>query len=539
MPHARRLLLLLALLLVPASLAEARLDDATFETLKKKASKLAKVADALPSKKRVIVQLAEDDQLRSVEVLVDWVSKAMRKVKKEYRPELDEATEDLQSFEKTLKASLPGQDWPPKTLPKPTKDSWDRKKARFARAKKWHDTELQVRYEIARAIEKVRDPKAVEFLLKKALKKLRKSDLTEEVARAVVSALTHADQELVGKMLLKEARNKKEPAARVFALEWLGRVKPGGAVEIAAEALAARESVVRRAAIRCMRSLDDPSCVKPLIEALRLARGLEPLEIEAILHYYTGNDFQGSHAIWMKWWADHGEAWLKSEELEERHRPSKAARKADGTYFYGLKTESERIVFVLDRSGSMQTPASAESKKAGEEGEGIEGDTKIDVAKSQMIWSIEHLPKNVYFNVVFYATEVEAWKEAPEMVPATKENKAAAVAWVKEITAEGSTALFDALLKALEYADNLSEKDPTQGGCDTIFLLSDGSPTKEGGQVVVAGKDLEDAWGRVKHANEIFQCVIHTVGIGRGHNRGLMSRIARETKGTYKAVGVR
>ena len=40
----------------------------------------------------------------------------------------------------------------------------------------------------------------------------------------------------------------------------------------------------------------------------------------------------------------------------------------------------------------------------------------------------------------------------------------------------------------------------------------------------------------MKHANRVFRCVIHTIGIGRGHNSHLMQRIAGETGGTYKAV---
>ena len=86
------------------------------------------------------------------------------------------------------------------------------------------------------------------------------------------------------------------------------------------------------------------------------------------------------------------------------------------------------------------------------------------------------------------------------------------------------------------YADNLDARDPSQGGCDTIFLLSDGSPTGADGQVLEPDVS-EAAWTRVKEANRVFRCVIHTVGIGRLHNSPLMRRIAQETGGTYKAVG--
>ena len=112
--------------------------------------------------------------------------------------------------------------------------------------------------------------------------------------------------------------------------------------------------------------------------------------------------------------------------------------------------------------------------------------SKIELAREQLKWSIETLPKGVHFNVIFYATDVQVWKEPPEMVPATKENKQAAIDWFMEIDANGYTRTFDALGKALDYASG-------KGGADTVFLLSDGSPT-----AVDAGEPLtgETRWRR-------------------------------------------
>lgn len=193
-------------------------------------------------------------------------------------------------------------------------------------------------------------------------------------------------------------------------------------------------------------------------------------------------------------------------------------------------------MFVLDRSGSMKASASQDSKDAGSDGADVEGETRIDVAKSQLIWSLKNLPKDVYFNVIFYSKDVQVWQDPPAMLPANEKNRQAAIDWVKEIEAEGSTATFDALLRALEYAEIPNKKDLTQGGCDTIFLLSDGTPTGEDGQPL-EGEVADALWKKVKDQNRVYQCVIHTVGVGRGHDSRLLRRIAGETKGTYKAVG--
>ena len=103
----------------------------------------------------------------------------------------------------------------------------------------------------------------------------------------------------------------------------------------------------------------------------------------------------------------------------------------------------------------------------------------------------------------------------------------------------GSTLLFPALHKALEYAKVGAGKSATDPlGADTIYLLSDGAPTDATG-TLLTGDVLEQEIARFLEANRGFACVVHTIGVGPQHDRALMARIARETGGTYKAVGVR
>ena len=570
-------LLVLPVVLVPIFVAHARLDDVEFALLKKDAKvqmripakdelktetsrtwdkdtpkRLGASAEKLRNTKtEIIAKLGDDDQLRSVEVLVDWAITAAKRLQKEIGPHFEDAQEDLQKFESILRKAqeTKGQPWPPKTLPSPDKVAWDAKRYTHLRAKLWLEAERDALYQLSTALGRTKDGEAITWLLKKGLKKLRRAKGAEGVALAAIDAFSNAEPSVVLKTVLAEVNNEKEPAARVLLLDWLGRNKPPEAYDAAIRALEAKNAVVQRAAVRCLVALDERRCVKPLIDLLETARGTLAVEIEAALYRFTGQNFQSSHAIWLEWWEKEGEAFLAGDDEGKRHRPEPVARWKGGTSFYGLETESQRIVFVLDRSGSMSAAASAESRQAGgkpsgpglpaPEDEKIEGDTRIDVAKSQLIYSIKNIPRDVYFNIVFYSSDVQVWKDPPEMLEANPNNKQAAIEWVEKITAEGSTQLFDALLKAVEYADNLDERDPTKGGCDTIFLLSDGSPTTPAGGEALQGEELESAWAKVKHANRVFQCVIHTIGVGRGHNRSLMQRIANETKVTYKAVGTK
>jgi hypothetical protein len=160
----------------------------------------------------------------------------------------------------------------------------------------------------------------------------------------------------------------------------------------------------------------------------------------------------------------------------------------------------------------------------------IKGDTKIEVAKSQLVFSIRNLATDVFFGIVFYSNDIEVWQPPPKMIQATPENKAQAIKWIEEIEAVGSTRTFDALLQALAYARD-------GGGANTIFLLSDGSPTVRGGGDLLVGDALEAEYGAFLEQNRIYKCVVHTIGVGRSQNRSLMRRIAKDGRGIYRSVG--
>jgi hypothetical protein len=325
----------------------------------------------------------------------------------------------------------------------------------------------------------------------------------------------------------------------VLTLGWIAdnRAEAGYAVSLAA--LADKEVVVRRAAVAALVAIDDPRAVKPMIDALNGSGGLLADELDAALFTFTGKTFEGDGRIWLRWWEAEGAAWLAKAE---KARFAREERKAGGgSSFYGIETKSERIVFVLDRSGSMKEPAGKASQKpkgpvtGGGKGDEppVTGDTKIEVAKNQLMRSIDALAPAVVFNVVFYGTDVQVWKPPPQLLPARPFEKDAAKKWFAAIGPDGSTNLFGALRKALEYA---ASDGKGGGAADTIFLLSDGAPTAARGEM--KREDIERELEAFLEANRSARCIVHTIGIGPDHSVDLMDRIARLTGGRYIAVGV-
>ena len=54
---------------------------------------------------------------------------------------------------------------------------------------------------------------------------------------------------------------------------------------------------------------------------------------------------------------------------------------------------------------------------------------------------------------------------------------------------------------------------------------------------VLSEEEIEEAWQMFKEKNKLYNCIVHTIGIGPGHNSSILRRIAAATGGQYKAVG--
>lgn len=219
------------------------------------------------------------------------------------------------------------------------------------------------------------------------------------------------------------------------------------------------------------------------------------------------------------------------------------------TQFYGLKTRSTRLVFLLDRTGSMEAPASEPERSpyklppeaVGNDKEppaeklsreectkmmkkwlGITARTRIEVAKKEIISTIYVLRPVVHFNVVWYESTPTPWKQ--ELVPATWVNKLDAMTAADKINASGGTNIWDALelgMKFLEIptggkqqAANIVSLDrkanyaTSTNGADTIFLMTDGRPTV--GRI----DKPDDILAELKKVNRLRKITIHTICVG-------------------------
>ena len=173
--------------------------------------------------------------------------------------------------------------------------------------------------------------------------------------------------------------------------------------------------------------------------------------------------------------------------------------------FYGIKTYSRRVVFMIDSSGSMAFPM---------DGHGGKREPRFWRTKRELHRTIKALPREVEFNIYLFSDRAVGWQR--KLVPASRENKAAAIAFLDSRKPFGGTNVHSALSNGL------------RSGADTVYLLSDGEPSV--GPLVDTALLLEELAAYNSHGRVVF----HTIGLSQDQNAALLVNIAHRTGGPLR-----
>jgi Ca-activated chloride channel family protein len=161
------------------------------------------------------------------------------------------------------------------------------------------------------------------------------------------------------------------------------------------------------------------------------------------------------------------------------------------------------VIFVLDTSGSM-----------------LEQD-KMEQARRALRYCIQRLEPGDRFGVVDFSTDVRTFKS--ELVPASDDQKKAALDYVAGLKARGGTALEEALTTALK----MRAADPLRAF--QIVFLTDGEPT-------IGTTDPEAIVKNVAKAAEGKGARVFVFGVGGDVNAPLLDTIALGNKGEREYV---
>ncbi len=339
---------------------------------------------------------------------------------------------------------------------------------------------------------------------------------------------------------LTELVDDRQPIVQVAAVDALAEGADASSAALFIKLLAENRTwEIKLSALRGLEKGGDDTCVEALIEGLGRCRADEGrLKDQYIrtLKTRVGADVKSDDPN--AWKA----AWAAKKDGKE---PPEGATRAEPTEFYGLKTRSTRIVFVLDRTGSMAAPGSepartvfklppeamaqgmkepreeasarAEATKIKDKWDKRKASTRMEVAKKELINTVYILSPKVHFNVVWYESVAKPWKA--ELVAATWMNKLDCIKEADRLDASGSTNIWEGLETAFKMLETPQKKDvialnknanyaTAVGGADTFFLMTDGQPTE--GRL----QKPEEIVAEIRKVNHLRKVTIHTICVG-------------------------
>jgi VWA domain-containing protein len=280
-------------------------------------------------------------------------------------------------------------------------------------------------------------------------------------------------------------------------------------------------------AIQALSAFDDALAVPPLVECLstwvaRATREAGSRRIEGAilkdLQRRSGRRIGAYPERWAAWWRAMQSGQIQAGGSDEANSKTSAG-------FFGLHPLTDRVVFVLDKSGSMVTPFSSggtTATPARPTGNGGGNGTRYAEAARQLHDFLVELGPRTRFNVILFSDELYSWRST--LAPATPANVNAIGAWVRQYAPGGGTYLKPGIELALEVGPT-GHPDLKHLEADTVIILCDGA-TAEGSAWV------EDFLHRV---NEEACVVFHSVQIGAGGD-GTLELLAKESGGDYVQV---
>lgn len=350
----------------------------------------------------------------------------------------------------------------------------------------------------------------------------------------------------------------KEPYVRIAALNGIGRGLaphtdetvhtsiPEEVQKLRDEALLRlKDALIRdrvwqvRAAARAnLVELKSKHVIPVLIQGLETELGLtkDPWALDIRLHRalekLTGVSMPvGSAASWKDFWKKEAASFAFARAGQaatgSKDQPSRYEK------FFNIALESDRVMFVVDFSGSMVENITIKTPGVGTQSDG--GDRQT--TKAQLV--VEELKKMVFtlkdgdmFNIIVFSDDARIWRTRDDGRPAlVKMNDdlrdELLGSFLDNLKPAGMTNLYAALGKALDFGGRGLHDKYYGLGYDTLYILSDGAPT--------AGKvtDTEEILRMVRETNALKRLTIHTITFGELNQLIFLKKLAEENGGRH------
>lgn len=228
-------------------------------------------------------------------------------------------------------------------------------------------------------------------------------------------------------------------------------------------------------------------------------------EINRELQRISGRTIGPVPERWRLWWKAVEEGRLETVEDAEA-----AGGGVSSAQFFGIRPVTDRVVFVIDRSGSMEATFGTGDR------------TRYEEAVEQLIACIQGLGDDTRFGITLFNHKAKSWRRG--LVTATPENLSTARKWLLGKKPDGGTQLWTGIEEALEL-DRRGRIDVDRLEADTVIVLCDGATAE--------GKRWVRPW--LDRCNGEARLVFHCVEIGNSGD-GTLEALASGTGGDFARI---
>ena len=243
----------------------------------------------------------------------------------------------------------------------------------------------------------------------------------------------------------------------------------------------------RRCVVDAVAKYPDKKAVDFLVDRLEKSDGQLKYETALSLQKTTGQEFGGIATDWRNWWQENRDNFVfasrveVSQPISMKIAPKPIPWDEPRPSFYGMTIYAKRVVFVIDRSGSMNSS--------------VNGETRLERAQKELQRAIKALTESDYFNIVAFSDRMQVFQT--KLVQATEANKVDGIRFGYGLDALGETACYEPLKMGLDVSNDL----------ELMLFLSDGEPNA--GALV----DPQAIVVAIANHNLTQRTTIHTLGI--------------------------
>jgi len=225
-------------------------------------------------------------------------------------------------------------------------------------------------------------------------------------------------------------------------------------------------------------------------------------EYRRTLKKVTGRDYGEDPASWARWW----QSAVEGGSIPEPEVAAGGERTM--ATFYGLRPQSDRVLFLIDRSGSMRERLEGQS-------------TRFQDAIERLLYTLKDLGPETRFGVVLFNAKGHPFQSG--LTVADEDGLARLERWAERIRPDGGTSLYAGLDAGLPGLDD-GTLIPEKIAYDTVVVLCD-------------GETESSAWVApwLAQYNLDARLVFHCVNIG-GKPGGVLEALAAGSGGSFVAV---